>query len=81
MLRSNGSAVITVEGISMLPTLQEGDTITLSKSYNYELGDILVFAYPTEEFGKQKTPFIVRATMLFDWRKYLLTRFMGKLLW
>ena len=49
MLRSNGSAVITVEGISMLPTLQEGDTITLSKSYNYELGDILVFAYSIDE--------------------------------
>lgn len=49
MLRSNDSAVITVEGISMLPTLQEGDTILISKSQNYELGDILVFAYPTEE--------------------------------
>lgn len=49
MLRSNDSVVITVEGISMLPTLQEGDTITLSKNHNYELGDILVFAYPADE--------------------------------
>ncbi len=39
---------ISVVGISMNPTLFEGDTITVRKAKTYNVGDILVFIYKGE---------------------------------
>lgn len=40
---------ISVAGISMNPTLYEGDVITVQRLKKYEIGDILVFTYKNEE--------------------------------
>lgn len=41
-----GHAVeITVEGVSMNPTLHEGDTVTVKREAEYAVGDLLVFLY------------------------------------
>lgn len=48
ILRSKGQAEITVTGISMQPTLFEGDTVTVEKCEEYRIGDILVFGYKNE---------------------------------
>lgn len=40
---------ISVVGISMNPTLYENDVITVKKYKDYEIGDILVFIYKSEE--------------------------------
>lgn len=40
---------LTVAGISMLPILHEGDTITVCRKDFYEIGDILVFFYKQNE--------------------------------
>lgn len=42
-------ADIAVTGVSMLPALREGDTVTLAACPEYEIGDILVYSY--EEDG------------------------------
>ncbi len=39
---------ITVEGVSMQPTLTAGDVVTLVSREEYEIGDILVFTYKEE---------------------------------
>ena len=39
---------ISVTGVSMNPTLLEGDTITIRKSNIYDIGDILVYFYKDE---------------------------------
>ena len=39
---------ISVTGVSMNPTLFEGDTITVKKAKSYDVGDILVFIYKGE---------------------------------
>lgn len=39
---------ITVEGVSMHPTLYAGDVVTLVACEEYEIGDILVFTYKQE---------------------------------
>lgn len=49
LIRSNGKTDISVTGISMNPTLFEGDIITIQQYDNYEVGDILVFTYKTGE--------------------------------
>ncbi len=40
---------ISVTGISMEPTLREGDTVTVKKADSYDTGDILVFLYKNDE--------------------------------
>lgn len=40
---------LTVAGISMLPILHEGDTISVCSKETYEIGDILVFFYKQNE--------------------------------
>lgn len=40
---------LTVSGVSMLPVLHEGDTISVCRKDSYEIGDILVFFYKQEE--------------------------------
>jgi len=39
---------MTVSGVSMLPFLKEGDTLTVQQLDKYEIGDILVFPYKNE---------------------------------
>ena len=46
--RSGREAAITVEGVSMNPTLWEGDRIAVGSREEYAPGDILVFAYGEE---------------------------------
>ena len=48
-LRSGSDADITVTGVSMEPTLCEGDIVTLKRAEAYEVGDILVFRYKYNE--------------------------------
>ena len=48
IIRTKGQAEITVTGISMNPTLMEGDLITIQKCEEYQGGDILVFDYKDE---------------------------------
>ena len=46
----NGHEVdITVTGISMEPTLYEGDVVTLRRAETYKAGDVLVFTYKHNE--------------------------------
>ena len=46
----NGRDVnITVTGVSMEPTLYEGDVVTLKRADFYEVGDVLVFLYKHNE--------------------------------
>ena len=47
---SNGRDLdIIVEGISMEPTLFNGDVVTIQQSDTYEVGDILVFLYKNNQ--------------------------------
>jgi len=48
-LRSGSDVNITVTGVSMEPTLYEGDIVTLKRAEAYEVGDILVFRYKHNE--------------------------------
>lgn len=48
IIRANGQAEITVSGISMQPTLQDGDTVTIKACTTYKIGDILVYPYKKE---------------------------------
>ena len=48
ILKSKGQAEITVMGISMNPTLFEGDKVIIKKSNEYIIGDIIVFNYKNE---------------------------------
>jgi signal peptidase I len=47
--KSNRPFEITVQGVSMLPVLKQGDVITIQKQGNYKIGDILVFNYKNNE--------------------------------
>ena len=44
-LASGRDVSIGVKGISMNPTLYEGDTVTVKKSSEYSIGDIVVFSH------------------------------------
>ena len=48
-LKSNKKIEISVTGYSMNPTLYESDLITVEKSNNYEIGDMLIFIYKNNE--------------------------------
>lgn len=48
VLKAKGQADITVTGISMNPTLFEGDIVTVKRCEEYKTGDILVFTYKNE---------------------------------
>ena len=48
IFKSKGQAEITVMGISMNPTLFEGDKVIIKKSNEYIIGDIIVFNYKNE---------------------------------
>jgi len=39
---------VTVTGVSMLPTMKEGDLVTVRRAKSYELGSVLVFHYKGE---------------------------------
>ncbi|MBQ9121532.1 MAG: HPr-rel-A system PqqD family peptide chaperone [Clostridia bacterium] len=47
-LRHGREAEISVTGVSMNPTLWEGDTVTVAGADEYAVGDILVFLYKGE---------------------------------
>lgn len=40
---------LTVSGVSMLPVLHDGDTITVCRKDCYEIGDIMAFFYKQDE--------------------------------
>lgn len=48
VLKLKGQAEITVMGISMNPTLFEGDKVIIEKCDKYKIGDIIVFDYKNE---------------------------------
>jgi PqqD family protein of HPr-rel-A system len=48
-LNSNRDTDITVTGVSMEPSLCEGDVVTIRRAESYEKGDILVFCYKNNE--------------------------------
>lgn len=48
LIRSKGQAEITVTGISMNPTLYEGDRILVQVCNTYAPGDLLVYSYKNE---------------------------------
>lgn len=47
-LRAGKDIQITVSGVSMNPTLFDGDRVTVQRSESYALGDVLVFFYKGE---------------------------------
>ena len=47
-LRTGRDMTIAVTGVSMNPTMWEGDRVTVKKSDSYAVGDILVFVYKGE---------------------------------
>ena len=49
LIQAKGQADIHVSGISMNPTLFEGDIVTVRSFEDYELGDIIVFSYKHHE--------------------------------
>lgn len=48
IIKLKGQANVTVFGISMEPSLFEGDIVTIQKCDKYSIGDILVFNYKNE---------------------------------
>lgn len=48
-LNGNRDTDITVTGVSMEPSLREGDVVTIRRAESYEMGDILVFCYKNNE--------------------------------
>lgn len=49
IIKAKGEAEISVTGVSMNPTLFDGDKIKIEKNEKYFPGDILVFTYMNEE--------------------------------
>lgn len=47
-LNAGREMTISVTGTSMIPTLYEGNTVTIKRENNYSIGDILVFTYKGE---------------------------------
>lgn len=83
-LRARGQAEITVTGVSMNPTLYEGDRITLSARSDYEPGDILVFTYKHGELlvhrllDKQDGRYICKGDNAFRLEDITLEQIFGK---
>ncbi|MBQ9162094.1 MAG: HPr-rel-A system PqqD family peptide chaperone [Clostridia bacterium] len=48
-LKSGADVDITVTGVSMEPSLREGDVVTVRRADSYDVGDILVFRYKSGE--------------------------------
>ncbi len=48
ILKKNDTNKIHVKGISMLPTLKEGDCVNVRKEETYKVGDIIVYFYKEE---------------------------------
>ena len=44
-LKTDGHAMLTVSGDSMLPVLSDGYVVTLKQEDQYRVGDILVYPY------------------------------------
>ena len=65
ILKSKGQAEITVMGISMNPTLFEGDKVIIKKSNEYIIGDIIVFNYKNEGI-------LIHRLLKYDGRYYVL---------
>lgn len=49
LIRAKHGVKMTVDGVSMEPVLHQGDTIIVKKKESYEIGDILVFLYKSQE--------------------------------
>lgn len=47
-LASGRDMTVTVTGVSMLPTMKEGDLVTVRRAKSYEIGSVLVFHYKGE---------------------------------
>lgn len=48
LLAAKGYADIPITGVSMHPTLKQGDIVTVIPSDTYEIGDILIYPYKDE---------------------------------
>lgn len=48
ILRAKGQAELSVVGVSMQPTLRQGDIVTIRSCDRYEVGDIVVYRYKDE---------------------------------
>lgn len=48
-LKSGREVEISVTGVSMQPSLYEGDTVSVKQAESYKIGDILVFLYKNNE--------------------------------
>ena len=49
LLEKTQFVTITVCGVSMEPTMHEGDSITVEKCADYQVGDVVVFRYKYNE--------------------------------
>lgn len=49
-IKHGNLGIILLKGISMLPTLSEGDILYVCAKENYSIGDIIVFSYPREGY-------------------------------
>ena len=47
-LRANREMTLTVTGVSMNPTMHEGDHVTVCRADSYAVGEVLVFLYKGE---------------------------------
>lgn len=49
-IKRGNLGIIPLKGISMLPTLSEGDILYVYAQQEYSIGDIIVFSYPQEGY-------------------------------
>lgn len=49
-IKRGNLGIIPLKGISMLPTLSDGDILYVYAQKNYSIGDIIVFSYPKEGY-------------------------------
>ena len=49
-IKRGNLGIIPLKGISMLPTLSNGDILYVHSQQDYSIGDIVVFSYPREGY-------------------------------
>ena len=68
-LNNNGKISLTVHGNSMFPTLNDGETVTVIKSEQYNIGDIIAYYTITDNLVT-----IIVHRVIFTRSKYVLTK-------
>ncbi len=69
-IETKGRIELTVHGDSMLPTLQDGDTVYIMKNENYKIGDIIAYYLKNNE---NVSPIIIHR-IIFVRKTYVLTK-------